>query len=163
MMTTKIQRLCSNERGVAAVELALIAPILAILIMGASDVGSVFSRKLALEQGAQRAVEKIMQTTGLTSVQATIAGEVAIQADVEASQVTVVFPRYCGTRLMPDVTRDTNGFAKGDPCASSEREAHYILIEVTDEYEPMFPSLSMGTKLANGNYKIEAKAGMRTR
>ncbi len=163
MTTAFLQRLRSDERGVAAIELALIAPILAVLVMGASDVGSAFSRKLALEQGAQRAVEKIMQTTELANVQDTIADEVAIQAEVDADQVTVTFPRYCATRLMPDVARDDDGFAEGEDCAPSEPEAHYILIVVRDEYDPMFPSLGMGTKLANGNYRVEAKAGMRTK
>ena len=171
MMTTILHQLRRDERGVAAIELALIAPILAVLIMGAADVGSAFSRKLGLEQGAQRAVEKIMQTTELANVQDTIAGEVAIQADVNQNQVSVTFPRYCSNRLMPDVDadadglvdRDDNGFAKGEPCQSSEKEAHYIMIVVADEYEPMFQSVGLGEKLPSGNYRIDAKAGMRTK
>ena len=160
---TLLHRLRRDQRGVAAIELALAAPILATLIMGAADVGSAFSRKLSLEQGAQRAVEKIMQTTELANVQNTIALEVAVQADVDESQVDVTFPRYCGTRKMLDAERDFDGFANGEPCAPSEQEAHYILIDVTDEYDPMFPLIGMGTKLANGNYLVRAKAGMRTK
>jgi Flp pilus assembly pilin Flp len=163
MMITMLHRISRDQRGVAAIELALVAPILAALIMGAADVGSAFSRKLALEQGAQRAVEKVMQTTELANVQETIAAEVAIQAGVDEDQVEVTFPRYCGTRLMADGERDENGFAEGDPCETSEKEAHYILVVVTDEYDPMFPALGMGTKLPNGNYKVETKAGMRTK
>lgn len=160
---TFLKRMRGDERGVAAIELALAAPILATLIMGAADVGSAFSRKLSLEQGAQRAVEKIMQTTELANVQGTIASEVAVQADVDVGQVNVTFPRYCGTRKMPDVARDEDGFANGEACAASEREAHYIMITVTEEYDPMFPALGMGTKLDNGNYLVIAEAGMRTK
>jgi Flp pilus assembly protein TadG len=163
MMPGILQRLGRDQRGTAVIELALVAPVLALLIMGAVDVGGAFSRRLSLEQGAQRAVEKVMQTTELASVQTTIADEVALQANVDASQVTVTFPRYCDDRKMPDVARDANGFAQGDPCADGETEAHYIMVDVTDEYEPVFASLGMGTKLANGNYKLEAKAGMRTK
>ena len=163
MMRT-LRQLHRDERGVAIVELAIAAPILACLLMGAADIGNAFSRKLALEQGAQRAVEKVMQTTELANVQDTIAGEVAIQADVDESQVTVTFPRYCDRRLMPDVTRDDEtGLAEGEPCAATETEGHYILVVVTDQYTPFFPALSMGTKLANGNYMVQAKAGMRTK
>jgi Flp pilus assembly protein TadG len=163
MMRT-LQQLHRDERGLAIVELAIAAPILACLLMGAADVGNAFSRKLALEQGAQRAVEKVMQTTELANVQNTIAGEVAIQAGVPSSQVTVTFPRYCDRRLMPDVARDTEtGLAEGEPCAATETEGHYILVVVADEYTPFFPFLSMGTKLPNGNYKVQAKAGMRTK
>ena len=104
--------------------------------MGAADVGSAFSRKLSLEQGAQRAVEKIMQTTELANVQGTIASEVAVQADVDVSQVNVTFPRYCGTRKMPDVARDEDGFARRTG-AASEREAHYSGTG-TEGYDPRF-------------------------
>jgi Flp pilus assembly pilin Flp len=163
MTRVLFQRLREDEGGVAVLELALAAPILALFIMGTVDVGSAFSRKLALEQGAQRAVEKVMQTTELDNVQDTIAGEVAVQASVREDQVKVEFPRYCDDRKMPDVERDEDGFAEGDPCATGEKEAHYIMVTVTDEYDPLFPALGMGKKLANGNYKVVAQAGMRTK
>ena len=163
MTAAMLQRLRTDEGGVAVLELALAAPILALFIMGTADVGSAFSRKVALEQGAQRAVEKVMQTTELDNVQDTIAGEVAVQAEVSESQVKVAFPRYCDERKMPDVARDEDGFAEGDPCAPGEKEAHYILVSVSDEYKPMFPALGMGKKLANGNYLVVAQAGMRTK
>ena len=162
-MAMPLQRLGHDERGTAIIELALAAPILAMLIMGAVDVGGAFSRKLALEQGAQRAVEKVMQTTELANVQDTIASEVAFQANVEDDQVTVTFPRYCSDRLMPDVERDEDGFAEGEECADDETEAHYIMVSVTDEYEPVFAALGMGDKLPNGNYALRAQAGMRTK
>ena len=106
MTRALLQRLRADESGVAVLELALAAPVLAVLIMGTADVGAAFSRKLSLEQGAQRAVEKVMQTTELDNVQDTIAGEVAVQASVREDQVQVTFPRYCDNRKMPDVERD---------------------------------------------------------
>jgi Flp pilus assembly pilin Flp len=163
MMRNFIERLRSDQQGAAIIELAMAAPILALLVMAAADVGSVFSRKLALEQGAQRAVEKVMQTTELAMVQENIADEVAIQANVDASQAVVTFPRYCNDRPMTDTTRDDDGFAMGSNCDPGEVARHYILVTVTDEYDPIFPFLNMGTKLANGKYKVEAKAGMRTK
>ena len=171
MMSSMFNRLRNEQQGAAVIELALAAPILAVMVMGAADVGTAFSRKLALEQGAQRAVEKVMQTTELSNVQGTIEDEVALQADVDASQVEVTFPRYCDDELMPMVDenedgvedRDADGFAQGEDCDSGESEGHYIQVVVTDEYEPIFSALSMGNKLPNGKYKIEAKAGMRTK
>jgi len=163
MTVPMLQRLRTDESGVAVLELALAAPILALFIMGTADVGSAFSRKVALEQGAQRAVEKVMQTTELEKVQETIAREVAIQAEVAENRVQVEFPRYCDERKMPDVERDENGFAEGADCGAGETEAHYILVSVSDEYKPMFPALGMGKKLANGNYLVVAQAGMRTK
>jgi Flp pilus assembly protein TadG len=151
-----------DQEGAALIELALAAPILTVLLMGATDVGLAFSRKLALEQGAQRAVEKVMQTTQLQTVQGTIADEVALQADVDPSQVSVTFPKFCDDRELPDTGRDDDGFALGD-CNPGEKAAWYIQVVVTDDYEPLFSSVSLGTKLANGKYRIVAKAGMRTK
>jgi Flp pilus assembly pilin Flp len=161
-MKSVFERLRLEQRGAATIELALTAPILGILIMGTVDTGLAFSRKLALEQGAQRAVEKVMQTTELANVQDTIAEEVAVQANVDADQVTVTFPKYCDNRLLPDTGRDDDGFALGD-CEPAEKPAHYIQVTVIDDYDPMFSALSLGTKLPNGKYRVVAKAGMRTK
>ena len=45
MTAAMLQRLRTDEGGVAVLELALAAPILALFIMGTADVGSAFSRK----------------------------------------------------------------------------------------------------------------------
>ncbi|GAA4012553.1 hypothetical protein GCM10022280_08090 [Sphingomonas swuensis] len=157
-----LRHLGRDEQGAAIIELALCAPILAALVMGASDLGLAYSRKLALEQGAQRAVEKVMQTTQLATVQTTIADEVALQAGVNASQVTVTFPKYCDGRRLPDKGRDADGFAIGS-CEAGEKASHYIQVDVHEEYDPLFPTIPIGVKLANGNYLVTASAGMRTK
>ncbi|MFC7536832.1 TadE/TadG family type IV pilus assembly protein [Sphingomonas sp. GCM10030256] len=161
-MLPLLPNLAQDQRGAAVIELAFAAPILAGLIMVVTDVSNAYSRKLALEQGAHRAIEKVMQTTELKTVQGTIADEVALQANVKASQVSVQFPRYCDGKKMPDTTVDAEGYSDGTPCASTERESHYILITVTDNYKPFFSSLNLGTKQADGTYLIRAEAGMRT-
>jgi len=56
-------KLFRNDRGAAIIELALVAPVLALMTIGIVDMSNAYSRKLGLEQGAQRAIEKIMQTT----------------------------------------------------------------------------------------------------
>ena len=61
--------------------MALIAPVLALGVIGIIDVSNAYSRKLALEQGAQRAVEKIMNTTETATVEATLANEVQCQVN----------------------------------------------------------------------------------
>ena len=74
-------RLFSSERGAAVIEMALVAPVLALGVIGIVDVSNAYSRKLALEQGAQRAVEKIMNTTENASVESTLANEVQCQVN----------------------------------------------------------------------------------
>ena len=59
----RTRKFLADERGAAIIELALIAPIFALMTIGVVDMSNGYSRKLQAEQGAQRAVEKIMQTT----------------------------------------------------------------------------------------------------
>ena len=73
MTALRFSRLLANARGAAVIELALVAPVLALGVIGIVDVSNAYSRKLALEQGAQRAVEKIMNTTETSTVEATLA------------------------------------------------------------------------------------------
>src|SRR2546423_9329323 len=76
-----IKTLATSDRGAAVIELALIAPILGLMVIGIVDLSNAFSRKLALEQGAQRAIERIMQTTADDTVEGTLKTEVVCQVN----------------------------------------------------------------------------------
>jgi Flp pilus assembly protein TadG len=73
MSTGLLARLLKHERGAAVIEMALVAPVLALGVIGIVDVSNAYSKKLALEQGAQRAIEKIMDTTENSTVESTLA------------------------------------------------------------------------------------------
>ena len=79
-MARKI-RLVADEAGAAVIELALVAPVLALMTIGVVDISNAYGRKLALEQGAQRAIEKVMQTTGSTTVETTLKTEAVCQVN----------------------------------------------------------------------------------
>ncbi|WP_310467629.1 pilus assembly protein, partial [Sphingomonas sp.] len=49
-----------DERGASVVELALVAPFLAAMLIGMVDMSNGYSDKLQLEQAAQRSIEKAM-------------------------------------------------------------------------------------------------------
>ena len=68
MIAFLFRSLRSDDRGAAVIEMALVAPVFALMVIGISDMSNAYSQKLALEQGAQRSIEKVMQTTGLTTV-----------------------------------------------------------------------------------------------
>ena len=51
------------------------------MVVGIVDMSNAFSRKLALEQGAQRAIEKIMQTTADDTVEDTFKNEAVCQVN----------------------------------------------------------------------------------
>lgn len=133
-------------------ELALAAPIIAVLVMGITDASTAFSRKLELEQGAQRAIEKQMQTTGTKTPEETIKSEAAVQANVSEDNVSVTYIRLC------DGTAQT---VYTTPCGSTQRTSLYLTVTVVDDYAPTFPLFNLGTKQQNGTYRIVAKAGIR--
>ena len=55
-----LRRLLRTERGVAAVELALIAPVIAIIILGVVDYGRVFTRTTTLANAAKAGTQFAM-------------------------------------------------------------------------------------------------------
>ena len=84
-----------NERGSALIEMGIILPMLAVMITGVVDLSMAYSRKLEIEQGAQRAIEKVMQTTTKDTVHGTLAAEAAAAAKVPVNQVTVKYTIEC--------------------------------------------------------------------
>ncbi|MGH6784325.1 MAG: TadE/TadG family type IV pilus assembly protein, partial [Sphingomicrobium sp.] len=87
-MIKKLFRLARDKRGAAVVEMAMVAPLIATMVVGVVDLSNAFGRKLKLEQASQRAIEKIMNTTANATVEETLKAEAATQAEVAASNVT---------------------------------------------------------------------------
>jgi Flp pilus assembly protein TadG len=152
-IASALRSLLRNTEGVAVVELALAAPILALMVVGVADLSNAYSRKLALEQAAQRSIEKIMQTTASTTPDETVKNEAVAQAGggLVADDVTVTYELYCD--LVKQADYDTD-------CTATQSEARYLNVTVTDEYQPMFP-MHFAAINANGTYTVTAQAGMR--
>ena len=169
-MMLRHRNLGTNEQGAAIIELALIAPIFALMAIGVVDMSNAYSRKLALEQGAQRAIENIMQTTGDDTVEGTLANEAICQVNgmnndgtcktspITAANVTVSDSLECvdgdGTiHEMDDF--DAN-------CLPTQTASRYISVTLTDKYVPMFPVHFGSFNAQDGTYHLSATAGMRT-
>lgn len=176
MMIRNAQPLTSAERGAAIIELALIAPVFALMVIGVVDMSNGYSRKLALEQGAQRAVEKIMQTTEDDTVENTLTSEVQCQVNgvnadgtckttpVQTSDVTVTWRVECtdsgGTTTTFTATASAT-YDAYDCAGGTTKEARYVQVTVNDKYTPMFP-IHFAALNADGTYHLSATAGMRT-
>lgn len=153
-----------DKRGTATIELALFAPVLATMVIGVIDMSMAYSRKLQIEQSAQRAIEKVMQTTGVKNVADTIVDEVAAQADIadaeKASKITVTYSLECDDED-PLTESDPDEFDLLECAEGTTYEARYIEVEVNDTYDPMFDMTFAGIG-NDGFYHIKATAGMRT-
>jgi Flp pilus assembly protein TadG len=178
MMLRWLRRMGSDERGAAAIELALTAPMLALAVIGIVDLSNAFSRKLGLEQGVQRAIEKIMQTTGTTTVAETLKSEVACQVNgldtaglcksspVTAADITVKYRLECrdsGGTLTYTYTTTTVTDFDAQSCSSTSKEARYIEVAAKDAYYPLFPIRFAAFSKSDGSYQFTAVAGVRTK
>jgi Flp pilus assembly protein TadG len=178
MMIPAKLRLLADQKGAAVIELALAAPMFAMLTIGIIDISNAFSRKLALEQGAHRAIEKVMQTTGSTTVADTIKTEAVCQVDgvkadgtcntspITAANVTVTYRLECsdaGGTISPQTSNDADQFDALTCAPGTVKEAKYLEVAVTDKFVPMFSTHFAGFNSADGTYHISATAGMRTK
>jgi Flp pilus assembly protein TadG len=175
MIGFKRKDLAADERGAVIIELAILAPVLAIMTVGMVDMSNAFSRKLALEQGAHRAIEKIMQTTGTSTVGGTLTSEAVCQVNgtntdgscksspITASNVTVTYRLECTNPSSGALT--TQGLT--DPvafdnleCTAGYKESRYVQVAITDKYPPLLP-IHFGAYHADGTYHLSATAGTR--
>ncbi|MEO7655141.1 MAG: TadE/TadG family type IV pilus assembly protein [Sphingomicrobium sp.] len=148
-MTRFLALLRRDTRGTAVIELAMIAPMIAVLAVGVVDLSNGFSRKLKCEQAAQRAIEKIMNTSASDTIENTLAAEAASQAKVPLSNVAVAYRLEC------------NGVATAAvECAEDEEASQWIQVTVTDSYDPLFPMHFKGIN-ADGTYHLSSTAGVR--
>ncbi len=152
MMKRMLSTLRRDCRGMATVELAIIAPVLASMIVGVVDLSNAFGRKLALEQATQRAVEKVMQTTLEKTTEEVLKEEAAAQAGIAVDNVVVTYQLECDETAQADYTQS---------CAASQREARYLLVTASDTYTPMFPVHFLGIN-ADGTYHLSSTSGIRT-
>ena len=169
------KRCLSDAGGSVTIELALLAPILATMIIGVIDVSIAYGQKLELEQGAQRAIEKVMQTTGDSTVADTLQEEAVCQINgtnddgtcaigrITPADVTVGYRLECvdegGTRTPAEA--ETAEEFDALTCDEDEREARYLSVTVVDVYQPMFPMVHWGVH--DDGYHLSATAGVRTK
>ena len=152
-MIRHLRKLARDRSGTATIELALCAPILATMVIGVSDISIAYGKKLELEQAAQRAMEKVMQTTGTTTPEGTIKAEAAAQAGVAEDDVTVTYRLECDGAKVDDFSTK---------CADDEIEARYLQVTVNGIYTPMFP-MHFFSDDSDKIYHMSAIAGVRTK
>lgn len=149
----RLRRIDGDERGSATIELAIIAPMLAVMITGVIDLSMAYARKLVIEQAAQRALEKVRLTTTVLPVDANLKQEAAAAADVSEDNVTVTYLLKCDGVDQTDYDTD---------CAATAVETRYLNIEITELYEPVINPGYVGIPNTDGKLPMTIEVGMRT-
>jgi len=181
-MIAKLFKLARSQDGTAAVELAIIAPVLAVMVAGVADISIAYGRELEIEQAAQRAVEKVMQTSGDDTPEEAIRKEACFQINGSENVTTTTSVTDPVTGVSSNVTTTSveckdgridesditvtfdltcNGTSTtySSDCPSGQTEVRYISVKVQDRYTPVFP-IHWGTE-SDGTYHLSATAGVR--
>ena len=157
-MIKRVNALAADDAGTSVIELALVAPILATMLIGMVDLSSAYSAKLKLVQGAQRAVEKIQRfgigVSGKTD-EASLKAEAADGAGIAVDKVVVTSWLECTS-----AGGTTTKKAYGDSCLTTETFGRYIEVDAEGTYTPMF-SMKWAGANANGTLTLHGKAGIR--
>lgn len=135
----RIGALIAETKGVALVETAMVAPFLAVIIMGTVDAARYGAAKMKIQQAVNRGLE--MSWMGGKDIAATdIQAQAAAQANVPTSSVTVTQTLECGGTVT----------SWSSTCASGET-ARYTQIQISTTFTPSFALSSLAKMLGNSN------------
>ena len=154
-MMRALSSIRADQRGNSLIEMAIVAPVLATLLVGAVDISRGVSNKLRLEQAAQRTIELVQRSEYKTTDNPTL------KADAEAaagtgSVATVTAWLECnhnGTKLNYDT---------GVCATQTEPYARYVQVTVQKTFKPMFGTRFFPGANPNGTFTLRAIAGVRT-
>ena len=158
-MRRKFTSLARDEGGASIIEMGLMLPVLASLLMAFVDISRAYSAKLQLEQAAYRAIENVQQYNTTSSTYDTLKTEAAAAANssgfsgVASTDVTVDFWLECnGTR---SANYSTN-------CSSGQTYARWVTVDVQAKFWPMFASRRWPGANSDGSFTLHGQAGLRT-
>jgi Flp pilus assembly protein TadG len=152
-MMKRLSSFLSERAGNVTIELALMAPILASMLIGLVDLSTAYSDKLRLEQIAQRTIEKVMQQSFKPADVATLKAE----AEAGAGQGATANVTYW---LECNAVKKTGSAAYAAGCADGEQYARYVQVDITKYYTPLIIH-TFGNSNADGTMTIRGIAGLR--
>lgn len=130
--------LSHDERGAMAIETAVVAPVLALMAIGTFEVGVMVSRQQELQSSASEAESIILAAAAGTGTDSgTIEEVIEDSLGLGQDQVTLQQRFRCNTA---DVLT-----AAASNCDSAQPIYQYILLDVTDRYEPVWTRFGIGS------------------
>ena len=153
-MIGRLRTLLRDQRGNSFVEMALVTPLLASLLVGMVDISRAVSAKVTVEQAAQRALERVQATDFKTSQMSDL------ETDAEAAAGT-------GSQATADAWLECNhdgthlDYDTGD-CGTGVSYARYVSMHVTDTFTPLFGTRFFPGANGNGTVTVDGQAVVRT-
>jgi len=139
-VTATTARLLADRAGSMALEMAIVAPVLLLLSLGAFQVSMMVARQNELQSAAAEAAAIVMAARPDTAGQiAAIERVVESSAGLAANQVTITRIYRCGT--------DPAYITDGTACAADEERSSFLRIAMTDSYTPEWTHFGVGRPL----------------
>jgi Flp pilus assembly protein TadG len=155
-MIRLVKRFARDDRGASVIELALVMPFFATMIIGVADISRAYSAKLRLEQAAYRSIEKVQQYRDTSSTFSTISSEATTAATAAGfTSPTVVVDYFLECDGARQATYNT-------VCGSTTTKNRWITVDISGTFTPMFASSKWPGSNPDGTYTLHGKAGLRT-
>ncbi len=158
-MMRRLISLVRDQRGNSLIELALVMPFLASMVVGMVDVSRGYSAKLQLEQAAQRSIEKAMNGEKNTTFFQSLQSEAMTAAGVAANAVTIRYWLECNG-VSQNSSQATMEADYGKKCADGVPYSRYVNVRIEKSYSPMFKAKMLGAN-ADGTYTLIGQSGIR--
>lgn len=152
-MMNRLRSLGPDERGNSLIEMALIAPVLAALIVGAVDISRGVSAKLQVEQAAQRSIELVQRSEYKTADKATYEADAQAAAGSGSTAAITAWLECNGDGVKRNIDTGT--------CNDGDALARYVQMSVQKPFTPMFGTRFFPGANANGTVTVHATAGIR--
>ena len=146
-MMTRVRSLGRDERGTSLIEMALIAPLLAALLVGVVDISRGVSVKLQVEQAAQRSIELVQRSEYKTADKATYVADAQAAAGTGSTATLTAWLECNGNGVHLDI--DTGS------CAATDAVARYVQMTVQKPFTPMFGTRFFPGANSNGTVTVE--------
>lgn len=146
-----LSRLAGARDGAAAMEMAVIMPVIAGMLLVAMDFSNAWSTRLALEQAAQRGIELAAARKGVATSYAYIRTETIAAWGRPFTAATVDNWLECGGVRQASLTVS---------CAGQQR-ARYISVSISADFQPSFNWGGVISGGRNGGFNLTGDATVR--
>ena len=142
MIYAFIQRLLRDQSGVGFVELALAAPLLALMFLGMIDMSNVIATRVDLEQAAQRTTDLALAKRPPNGSTAYLTAEAVAASGVPASDVTVTLTCECDGVVQSKFT---------DSCATGQVTKRFASVSIKKQVSTGFNWRIVGAMFSGGS------------
>ncbi|MGZ9096955.1 MAG: TadE/TadG family type IV pilus assembly protein [Micavibrio sp.] len=152
-MIRAIKSYLFENRGIAAVEFALVVPILFTLMVGALDFGSFMNMQMRLENLSRSVAEYLLQGGEEDNAWEDVivsSGHFGNTEDLE-SRMTLTIAQVC-------VCDDGEDMSCDNDCGTGEYKRHFFEVDIEMNYSPILPTLGIADNLVTrGSTRLQSE------